>query len=185
MEFFVVFFKLGLVVVLGYIPAATSEDVELAVEAARKAFTRNNGKDWARATGAVRAKYLRAIAAKVIERKSELANLEAIDCGKPLDEAAWDMDDVAGCFEYYADLAEGLDAKQKTPLSLPMDTFKGYILKEPIGVVGMITPWYYISLTDLNLTDPSDRCVLSFVKFADLNFTYSDHIGLQVFYLPF
>jgi len=65
MEFFVVFFKLGLVVVLGYIPAATSEDVELAVEAARKAFTRNNGKDWARATGAVRAKYLRAIAAKV------------------------------------------------------------------------------------------------------------------------
>lgn len=35
------------------------------MEAARKALTRNNGKDWARATGAVRAKYLRAIAAKV------------------------------------------------------------------------------------------------------------------------
>lgn len=52
------------------------------------------------------------------------------------------QDDVAGCFEYYADLAEGLDAKQKAPLSLPMDTFKGYVLKEPIGVVGLITPWY-------------------------------------------
>lgn len=68
------------------------------------------------------------------------------------------QDDVAGCFEYYADLAEGLDAKQKAPLSLPMDTFKGYILKEPIGVVGLITPWY-ISLTDLSLTDPSNRCI--------------------------
>nr|VDC96226.1 unnamed protein product [Brassica oleracea] len=97
--------------IIGYIPAATSEDVELAVEAARKALTRNKGNDWSKASGAVRARYLRAIAAKVTERKSELANLEAIDCGKPLDEAAWDMDDVAGCFEYYADLAEGLDAK--------------------------------------------------------------------------
>lgn len=51
------------------------------------------------------------------------------------------QDDVAGCFEYYADLAEGLDAKQKAPVSLPMETFKSYVLKEPIGVVGLITPW--------------------------------------------
>ncbi|CAK9330175.1 unnamed protein product [Citrullus colocynthis] len=128
---------------IGSIPAATAEDVELAVDAARKALARNKGKDWASAPGAHRAKYLRAIAAKITERKSELAKLEAIDCGKPLEEAAWDMDDVAGCFEYYADLAEGLDAKQKAPVSLPMDTFKSYVLKEPIGVVGLITPWNY------------------------------------------
>lgn len=51
------------------------------------------------------------------------------------------QDDVAGCFEYYADLAEGLDAKQKAPVSLPMETFKCHVLKEPIGVVGLITPW--------------------------------------------
>lgn len=51
------------------------------------------------------------------------------------------QDDVAGCFEYYADLAEGLDAKQKAPVSLPMENFKSYVLKEPIGVVGLITPW--------------------------------------------
>lgn len=56
------------------------------------------------------------------------------------------QDDVAGCFEYYADLAEGLDAKQKAPVSLPMGTFKSYVLKEPIGVVGLITPWYYLLL---------------------------------------
>ncbi|URE38219.1 betaine aldehyde dehydrogenase [Musa troglodytarum] len=49
---------------IGDIPAATVEDVELAVAAARRALTRSKGTDWARAPGAVRAKYLRAIAAK-------------------------------------------------------------------------------------------------------------------------
>lgn len=55
----------------GYIPAATAEDVYIAVEAARKALSRNGGKDWASATGAHRAKYLRAIAAKVLEFLSD------------------------------------------------------------------------------------------------------------------
>ena len=53
------------------------------------------------------------------------------------------QDDVASCFEYFAGLAEALDAQKKTPLSLPMDTFKCHILKEPLGVVGLITPWYF------------------------------------------
>lgn len=128
---------------IGTIPAATSEDVEIAVKAAREAFVKNKGKDWARTSGKYRAKYLRAIAAKVTERKGELAELEAVDCGKPLEEAAWDMDDVAGCFEYYAELAEALDEKQYATVSLPMTTFKTHILKEPMGVVGLITPWNY------------------------------------------
>nr|KAJ0209955.1 hypothetical protein LSAT_V11C400186700 [Lactuca sativa] len=129
--------------IIGDIPAATSEDVDIAVKAARKALKRNGGKDWATASGAHRAKYLRAIAAKITEKKPELAKLEAIDNGKPLDEAAWDIDDVAGCFEYNADLAEALDAKQNAPIDLPMDTFKCHVIREPIGVVGLITPWNY------------------------------------------
>ncbi|XP_047311162.1 aminoaldehyde dehydrogenase 2, peroxisomal [Impatiens glandulifera] len=129
--------------IIGSIPAATSEDVDLAVEAARRALSRNKGNDWASASGAHRAKYLRAIALKIKERKSELAELESMDCGKPLDEAAWDIDDVSACFDYYADLAEGLDAKPKTHVSLPMETFKCHVVKEPIGVVGLITPWNY------------------------------------------
>ncbi|ONK56573.1 uncharacterized protein A4U43_C10F10230 [Asparagus officinalis] len=128
---------------MGDISAATEEDVNLAVEVARIVLKRNGSKEWARATGAFRAKYLREIAAKITERKSKLAKLEALDCGKPLDEAAWDIDDVACCFEYYADLAEALDAKQRSPVSLPMDTFKSYVLREPIRVVGLITSWNY------------------------------------------
>ncbi|GAA0141914.1 dehydrogenase [Lithospermum erythrorhizon] len=129
--------------IIGDIPAATPEDVDVAVEAARKALVRNGGKDWSAASGAHRAKYLRAIAAKITERKSQLAKLESLDSGKPLDETVWDIDDVAGCFEYYADLAEGLDKKQKSPITLPMETFKCHVLREPIGVVGLITPWNY------------------------------------------
>ncbi|CAB4280857.1 unnamed protein product [Prunus armeniaca] len=128
---------------IGDIPAATAEDVEIAVEAARKALARNKGRDWSSASGVVRAKYLRAIASKIKERKSELSKLEAIDSGKPLDETASDIDEVAGCFEYYAGLAEGLDAKQKAPISLPAENFKSHVLQEPIGVVGLITAWNY------------------------------------------
>lgn len=128
---------------IGDIPAGTAEDVEIAVAAARDAFSRDGGRHWSRAPGAVRANFLRAIAAKIKDRKSELALLETLDSGKPLDEASGDMDDVAACFEYYADLAEALDGKQRSPISLPMENFKSYVLKEPIGVVGLITPWNY------------------------------------------
>ncbi|KAK8448956.1 hypothetical protein SEVIR_7G135300v4 [Setaria viridis] len=128
---------------IGDIPAATAEDVEIAVAAARDAFSRDGGRHWSRSPGAVRAKFLRAIAAKIKDRKSDLALLETLDSGKPLDETVADMDDVAACFEYYADLAEALDGKQHSPIPLPMENFKSYILKEPIGVVGLITPWNY------------------------------------------
>ncbi|GAB2269887.1 Betaine aldehyde dehydrogenase, chloroplastic [Dionaea muscipula] len=127
--------------IIGDIPAATAEDVELAVASARRALTRHSV--WASSSGAYRAKFLRAIAAKITERKDVLAKLEAIDCGKPLDEAAWDIDDVSSCFEYYAGLAEALDARQKAPIDIPMDSFKSHVLREPIGVVGLITPWNY------------------------------------------
>ncbi|CAI8597697.1 unnamed protein product [Vicia faba] len=86
---------------------------------------------------------MRPYLAKIKEKKNELGKLESIDSGKPLDEALADLDDVVACFEYYAVLAEGLDSKQKAPISLPMDTFKSHILKEPIGVVALITPWNY------------------------------------------
>jgi len=128
---------------VGSIPAATKADVDAAVAAAKDAFYRNNGQDWPKLTGAKRAVYLRAIAAKVTEKKQMLGELESLDMGKPLDEALWDMDDVAGCFEYYAELAEELDKNQGYDVKLPMDTFKTKIYKDPLGVVGLITPWNY------------------------------------------
>ncbi|XLS58266.1 hypothetical protein HN51_008021 [Arachis hypogaea] len=96
----------------------------------------NTKSDWPSASGAYCAHYLHAIAANVMERKDHLAKLESLDYGKPLNKAAWDM--------FYADLAEKLDAKQKAPISLSMETFKSYVFKKPIGVVGLITPCFMV-----------------------------------------
>eukprot|EP00899_Mesostigma_viride_P002931 jgi/Mesvir1/12639/Mv02194-RA.2 len=128
---------------VGSIPSASADDVDKAVLAARAAFDRDGGKRWSRASGAHRANILLAIAQLIKQRKTELANWEAQDSGKPLPETEWDMDDVAGCFEYYAGLAEKLDGAQDAPLELPMDAFKCHIRKEPVGVVALITPWNY------------------------------------------
>jgi betaine-aldehyde dehydrogenase len=53
------------------------------------------------------------------------------------------QDDVAGCFDYYADLAEKLDARQYSAIDVGMDEFSVKVRREPLGVVGLITPWNY------------------------------------------
>jgi betaine-aldehyde dehydrogenase len=50
---------------------------------------------------------------------------------------------VATCFDYYAGLAEQLDEKQYTPIDVGMEEFSVKVRREPLGVVGLITPWNY------------------------------------------
>ena len=120
-------------------PAAGPDDVARAVGAARRAFERSG---WATCSGAERAKVLRKIAALVADAKGDLARMEA-HMGKPLPEAEWDMDDVSGCFEYFAGEAERLDTRQGRPVALPDDDYRAELRYEPTGVVGAITPWNY------------------------------------------
>ncbi len=87
------------------ISAATAEDVDVAVKAARRAFDKDG---WPKLSGAQRAKYLRAIAAGIRVRQADIARLEVLDNGKPFPEADWDVADAAGCFDFYAGLAEQL-----------------------------------------------------------------------------
>ena len=56
------------------------------------------------------------------------------------------QDDVAGCFEYYADLAEKLDAAQDATIALPAPEFKAVLRKDPLGAVGLISAWNYPAL---------------------------------------
>ena len=121
-------------------PAGTSGDIDKAVKAARYAF---DSGPWPKFTGTERAVYLRAIAAKVTEKRDFLARLEVADNGKPLPEALWDIDDVAGCFNYYATLAEELDHHPEETIPLGEPRFSSRVVREPLGVVGAITPWNY------------------------------------------
>ncbi|MQB40579.1 aldehyde dehydrogenase family protein [Rhizobium sp. ICMP 5592] len=121
-------------------PAATADDVDLAVAAARRAFDKDG---WPRFSGVERAAYLRAIADGIRNRQAEIARLEVIDNGKPFPEADWDVADAAGCFDFYAGLAEQLDNNVEEPIALPDARFTSKAVREPIGVAGAIIPWNY------------------------------------------
>ncbi|SAK87690.1 aldehyde dehydrogenase [Caballeronia hypogeia] len=126
--------------VLQIISAASAEDVDIAVKAARRAFDQDG---WPKLSGAQRAKYLRAIAKGIRNRQEDIARLETLDNGKPFPEAMWDVGDAAGCFEYYAGLAEQLDDHPEEKIEISDGRFTSKAVKEPIGVAGAIIPWNY------------------------------------------
>lgn len=122
------------------VAAATAQDVDLAVKAARRAFDEG---PWPHMSGAERATILRAIASGIRERQDDLAALEVRDNGKPLPEALWDIGDTAGCFDFYADLADDLDGHREQNITLADERFTSVARKEPVGVAGAIIPWNF------------------------------------------
>ena len=122
------------------VASGTAADVDAAVKAARRAFD-NDG--WPKLKGAQRAWYLRAIANGIRASQTEIARLEVIDNGKPFPEAVWDIADAAGCFDFYAGLAEQLDNDPEEPIALADARFTSKAVREPIGVAGAIIPWNY------------------------------------------
>ncbi|KAE8987207.1 Betaine aldehyde dehydrogenase 2 [Phytophthora rubi] len=130
--------------VIQQVAAASAADVDLAVQAAKRAF-----ETWGATTGAERAVYLRNMSKLVAKRIDALSRLETLDNGKPLAEAVWDMEDVSGCFDYYADAAEALDKRQYEKVDLPLEDFLGELRYEPVGVVAAIIPWNYPALMAL------------------------------------
>lgn len=125
--------------VFHHIAAATVADADLAVRAARRAFDEG---PWPRMSGAGRAKVLRAMAQGIRDRLPELARLETRDNGKPLPESLWDLEDAAGCFDFYAGLAEELDGEVEE-IRLADARFVSKAVREPVGVAVAIVPWNY------------------------------------------
>ncbi len=114
--------------VLAEVPEAGSEDVELAVAAARDAFDSR----WRDLPGKERAKYLYRIARALQERAREFAVLESMNGGKPIKESRdIDLPLAAAHFFYYAGWADKLDY-----------AFPGRSAK-PIGVAGQVIPWNF------------------------------------------
>jgi betaine-aldehyde dehydrogenase len=122
--------------VIAHVPDSNADDVNRAVAAAKTAF--DDG-PWASTTAQERGRVLFRLAEKIRQNAPQLAELEARNCGKPIVEAEFDINDVATCFEYYG----GLATKILGYVNPVPDNAVSLSLKEPVGVAGQIIPWNY------------------------------------------
>jgi gamma-glutamyl-gamma-aminobutyraldehyde dehydrogenase len=121
--------------VLGPVARGAAADIDAAVKSARAAF---EDRRWCGKAPAVRKKILQRFADKILAAREELALLETLDMGKPIQHAlAVDVPSTARTIAWYAEAVDKIyDEIAPTPA-----TALALITREPVGVVGAIVPW--------------------------------------------
>lgn len=119
------------------IPRCTVADLDAAVAAARRAF---EDRGWAGLSGAERAGVLLRTAEILRRRRDEIAYWEVLENGKPISQARGEIEHCIACFEVGAGAARLLHGDSFNSLG---DGLFGMVLREPVGVVGLITPWNF------------------------------------------
>jgi acyl-CoA reductase-like NAD-dependent aldehyde dehydrogenase len=119
--------------VMAELPKAGPTEADAAIARAKAAFPA-----WRAVAPADRALLLRRVAAAVRERADGLARLESRNVGKPISDARGEIGMVADVFEYYAGAPERLLGS-----SIPVAGGVDVTFREPLGVVGLITPWNF------------------------------------------
>jgi acyl-CoA reductase-like NAD-dependent aldehyde dehydrogenase len=122
--------------VLTEVPRADVPDVDAAVSASRRAV---DDRRWSGLRPGKRSEILNKIADLIRKNSNELAQLEALDSGKPLQLASGEMWAAAECFRYYA----GWPTKVYGETNPTEDDMFVYTLREPVGVCGGIIPWNF------------------------------------------
>jgi len=117
------------------VPAGKAADVDAAVDAARRAFRG----EWAQMEGIERGRRLRRVAEMMLEHQEDLAMRDTLDMGKPLRDARADVEAAAAFFEFYGGLADKIFGR----INPVGGDFFNYTLREPVGVIGAITPWNF------------------------------------------
>lgn len=122
---------------LAQVSRGRAADIDLAVAAARRSF---DSGIWARQPPAVRKRVLQRFAELILQHKEELALLETLDMGKPI-QASLDADvpGAARCIAWYA---EAIDKVYDEIAPTPANAL-ALVQREPVGVVGAIVPWNY------------------------------------------
>lgn len=116
---------------------ADAADVDLAAQAARRAFETG---DWPKMDARDRGRLLNRLADLIEQNGEELAALETLDNGKPItDSRKADLPLVIDCFRYYAGWADKI-AGQTIPVR---GNYFTYTRREPMGVAGQIIPWNF------------------------------------------
>jgi betaine-aldehyde dehydrogenase len=121
--------------VLDTAPRAGGADVDRAVAAAARAFG-----DWRRMPGIERAEKLHHAARRIREDGEGLAILLTKEGGKPLPENRDEIEWIAACFDYYAEIGRDAIGRVISPVGRQQFNF---VVKEPYGVAGLIVPWNY------------------------------------------
>src|ERR1700722_19167815 len=114
---------------------ADATDVDAAVRAANAAF---RDPAWRRMTQSDRGKLIRRLAALLLEHADELALIETRDNGKLIKEMRVQMNALPNTYHYFAGMADKLHGETVPINKLDVLNFN---LREPLGVIGMITPW--------------------------------------------
>lgn len=115
----------------------TVDDLNAAVAAARHAF---EDRRWSGLSGAARGGVLLRVAEILRRRRDEIAYWETLENGKPISQARGEIDHCIACFEVGSGAARLLHGDSFNSLG---DDLFGMVLREPIGVIGLITPWNF------------------------------------------
>jgi betaine-aldehyde dehydrogenase len=120
--------------VIRKVQLASLDDLNKAVVSAREGF-----KVWSAMTGTERGRILNKAVMLLRERNQELAELEVLDTGKPIQEAdCVDVASGADCIEYFAGLAPTISGSH-----VQLNNAFGYTRREPLGVCAGIGAWNY------------------------------------------
>ena len=119
--------------VLAELPRASREDADAAIARAKAAFPA-----WRAVKPGGRAKLLRSLAREIEGSLEELATLETRNVGKPISDARGEVGMVVDVFDYYAGAPERLLGD-----TIPVAGGIDMTFREPLGVVGLITPWNF------------------------------------------
>ena len=121
--------------VLGFAPLSSREEIREAVEAARRALPA-----WRDTPAPVRGKYIMQAARLMAEEKDELARLLTREEGKTVSESLGEILRTVNILEYTAG-----EARRLTGETLPSELPKNFIytIRQPLGVVGLVTPWNF------------------------------------------
>jgi betaine-aldehyde dehydrogenase len=156
--------------VLAEIPRDGAEEVDAAVARAKRAFPA-----WRALTPGERAAALRALTDALAANHEELAVLEARNAGKAIADARGEMSMVIDTFRYYAGAPERLLGD-----TIPVAGGEAFTVREPLGVVGLITPWNFpltiaswklapaLAAGNTVVLKPAELTPLSALRFAEL-----------------
>jgi acyl-CoA reductase-like NAD-dependent aldehyde dehydrogenase len=119
--------------VIAEVPGADVADVDRAVAVAAEAFP-----SWRAVTPTDRARLLRRVASLIEEQGEDLARLETANVGKPISDSRAEVGMVAEVFHYYAGAIDKHHGE-----TIPVAGGLDFTVREPLGVVGLITPWNF------------------------------------------